>query len=88
VFGNPVAFTIAQFLLENGEMSRSEIARRGRPQFVRVSHTLAALRLADVVRYDSDRKMRRRYWLKHPRKIRQVINALSNLVDLVSSSPV
>jgi DNA-binding transcriptional ArsR family regulator len=86
VFGNPVAFTIAQLLLENGEMSPSEIARVIGRSLSRVSHTLAALRLADVVRYDSDRNMRARYRLKHPREIRQVIRALSNFVDSASSS--
>jgi DNA-binding transcriptional regulator GbsR (MarR family) len=86
VFGNPVAFTIAQLLLANGEMSPSEIARAVGRSLSRVSHTLAALRLADVVRYDSHRKMRARYRLKHPREIRQVIRALSNFVDSVSSS--
>jgi DNA-binding transcriptional ArsR family regulator len=86
VFGNPVAFTIAQLLLENGEMSPSEIARVIGRSLSRVSHTLAALRLADVVRYDSDRKMRARYRLKHTREIRQVIRALSNFVDSASSS--
>jgi DNA-binding transcriptional ArsR family regulator len=87
VFGNPVAFTIAQLLLENGEMSPSEIARAVSRSLSRVSHTLAALRLADVVRYDSDRNMRARYRLKHPREIRQVIRALSSFVDSVSSKP-
>jgi len=86
VFGNPVAFTIAQLLLENGEMSPSEIARVVGRSLSRVSHTLAALRLADVVRYDSDRKMRARYRLEHTREIRQVIRALSNFVNSASSS--
>ena len=35
--------------------------------------------MVDVVRYDSDKKLRARYRLKHPREIRQVITALSNL---------
>jgi len=86
VFGNPVAFAIAELLLENREMSPSEIARSAGRSLSRVSHTLAALRLADVVRYDSDGNMRARYRLKHPREIRQVIKALSNFVDSVSSS--
>jgi DNA-binding transcriptional ArsR family regulator len=70
-----VAFTIAQLLLENGQMSPSQIARAVGRSLSRLSHTLAALRLADVVRYDSDTNMRARYRLKHPREIRQVIRA-------------
>ncbi|OGQ80108.1 MAG: hypothetical protein A3F90_12645 [Deltaproteobacteria bacterium RIFCSPLOWO2_12_FULL_60_19] len=67
-------------------MSPSEIARALGRSLSRVSHTLGALRLAEVVRYDSDRKMRARYRLKHPREIRQVISALSTFVDSASSS--
>ena len=81
-----MAFTIAQLLAENGEMSPTEIARVVGKSLSRVSHTLAALRMVDVVRYDSDKKLRARYRLKHPREIRQVIKALSNFVDSVSSS--
>jgi DNA-binding transcriptional ArsR family regulator len=81
-----VAFTIAQLLAENGEISPTEIARAVGKSLSRVSHTLAALRMVDVVRYDSDKKLRARYRLKHPREIRQVIKALSNFVDSVSSS--
>ena len=67
-------------------MSPSEIARALDRSLSRVSHTLGALRLAEVVRYDSDRKMRARYRLKHPREIRRIIDALSNFVDSASSS--
>jgi hypothetical protein len=49
----------------------------------RVSSVLGALCLADVVRYDSDGK-RNYYRLKHPREIRQVLAALSRLVEAVS----
>ena len=86
VFGNPVAFTITQLLLENRNMTPSEIAQGVGRSLSRVSHTLAALRLADVVRYDSDNHLRARYRLKHPREVRQVITALSNFVDSVSAS--
>lgn len=77
VFGNPIAFAIVELLLENREMGRS---------LSRISHTLAALRLAEVVRYDSDAKMRARYQLKHSRQIRQVLRALSAFIDSASKS--
>ena len=86
LLGNPTAYAIVQLLAENKEMSPSEIARALDRSLSRVSHTLAALRLAEVVRYDSDRKMRARYRLKHPREIRRIIDALSNFVDSASSS--
>ena len=86
LLGNPTAYAIVQLLAENREMSPSEIARAIGRSLSRVSHTLGALRLAEVVRYDSDRKMRARYRLKHPREIRQVISALSTFVDSASSS--
>ena len=86
LLGNPTAYAIVQLLAENKEMSPSEIARALDRSLSRVSHTLAALRLAEVVRYDSDRKMRARYRLKHPREIRRIIDALSNFIDSASSS--
>jgi len=86
VFGNPIAFAIVELLLENREMSPSQLARALSRSLSRISHTLAALRLAEVVRYDSDSKMRARYRLKHPREIRQVLHALSTFVDSASPS--
>ena len=86
LLGNPTAYAIVQLLAENKEMSPSEIARALDRSLSRVSHTLGALRLAEVVRYDSDRKMRARYRLKHPREIRRIIDALSNFIDSASSS--
>jgi DNA-binding transcriptional ArsR family regulator len=85
VFGNPIAFSIVELLLENREMSPSQLARALGRSLSRISHTLGALRLAEVVRYDSDSKMRARYRLKHPREIRQVLRALSTFVDSASS---
>jgi DNA-binding transcriptional ArsR family regulator len=81
-----VAFAIVQLLAEKKEMSPSQIARSVGRSLSRVSHTLAALRLAEVVRYDSERKMRARYRLKHPREIRRVLGALSDFIDSASPS--
>jgi len=81
-----VAFAIVQLLAEHREMSPSEIARAVGRSLSRVSHTLAALRLAEVVRYDSDRKLRARYRLKHPREIRRVLTGLSDFIDAASPS--
>ena len=83
LLGNPVAFAVVQLLAENKELSPSEIARAVGRSVQRVSTVLAALRLAEVVRYDSDGK-RNRYRLKHPSEVRSVIAALSRFVKVAS----
>ena len=85
LLGNPIAFAIVELLAVNGEMSPSQIGRAVGRSLSRVSHTLAALRLAEVVRYDTDGKMRARYRLKHPREIRRVLRSLSDFIG--SASP-
>jgi DNA-binding transcriptional ArsR family regulator len=83
VLGNPVAFAVVELLAENKELNPSEIARAVGRSVPRVSNVLGALRLADVVRYDSDGK-RNYYRLKHPRETRQVLAALSRVVEAAS----
>ena len=83
LLGNPVAFAVVELLAENKELNPSEIARAVGRSVPRVSNVLGALRLADVVRYDSDGK-RNYYRLKHPREIRQVLAALTRVVEAVS----
>jgi predicted transcriptional regulator len=78
LFGNPVAFAVVELLAENKKLNPSEIARAVGRSVPRVSNVLGALRLADVVRYDSDGKCNY-YWLKHSGEIRQVLAALSRL---------
>jgi DNA-binding transcriptional ArsR family regulator len=84
LFGNPVAFAIVELLAENKELNPSEIARAVGRSVPRVSNVLGALRLADVVRYDSDGK-RNYYRLKHPGEVRQVLAALSRFVRAAST---
>ena len=48
-----------------------------------MSTVLGALRLAEVVRYDTDGK-HNRYRLKHPGEVRSVIAALSRFVKVAS----
>jgi DNA-binding transcriptional ArsR family regulator len=83
LLGNPVAFAVVELLAENKELNPSEIARAVGRSVQRVSNVLGALRLADVMRYDSDGK-RNYYRLKHPREIRQVLAALTRVVEAVS----
>lgn len=49
----------------------------------RVSTVLGALRLAEVVRYDTDEK-RNRYRLKRQSEVRAVLGALSRFVKVAS----
>jgi DNA-binding transcriptional ArsR family regulator len=84
LFGNPVAFAIVELLLKNREMSPSQLAKALGRSLSCTSHTLGALRLAEVVRYDSDGKMRARYRVKHPGEVKQVLEALSAFITAAS----
>ena len=84
LLGNPVAFTIVELLTENKELRPSQIARAVGRSLSRISHVLAALRLAEVVRYETGVRQAK-YRLKHPRQIRQLLRALSKFID--SASP-
>ena len=83
LLGNPVAFAVVQLLSENNELNPSDIARAVGRSVQRVSTVLGALRLAEVVRYDTDGK-RNRYRLKHPSEVRSVLRALSRFVKVAS----
>jgi predicted transcriptional regulator len=64
LLGNPVAFAVVELLANNKDLNPSEISQAVGRSVQRVSTVLGALRLAEVVRYDSDGK-RNRYQLKH-----------------------
>jgi len=84
LLGNPLAFAVVQLLAANKELNPSEIARAVGRSVQRVSTVLSALRLAEVVRYDTDGKCSR-YRLKHPREVRNVLGALSRFVKVASA---
>jgi len=65
-------------------MWSSEIARAVGRRVSRVSNVLAALRLAEMVRYDTDGR-RARYRLKHPREVRKLLDALAGFVNTAST---
>jgi DNA-binding transcriptional ArsR family regulator len=87
LLGNSVAFRSRGTARREQKLNPSEIARAVGRSVPRVSNVLSALRLADVVRYDSDGK-RNYYRLKHPGEIRQVLAALSRVVTAASTLPV
>lgn len=80
LLGSPLAFAIVDTLGSAKELTPSEIARTVGRSVSRVSHVLSALRLAEVVRYDSDGRQAR-YRLKHSRETRQLIEALGKFID-------
>lgn len=84
LLGNPVAFAVVQLLVENRQMSAGDIARAVGRSTQQVRTVLAALRLAEVVRYESDGK-RNRYRLKHPGEFRNLLAALSRFVKAASA---
>jgi DNA-binding transcriptional ArsR family regulator len=67
-------------------MSTSEIARAIRRSVPRTSNILAALRLAELVRYETDGR-NALYRLKHPREIRRVLDGLSAFVKSTAPPP-
>lgn len=85
LLGNPLAFAIVQALAENKEMSPSNVAKTVGRSLSRVSHVLAALRLAEVVRYETERR-RARYRLKHPREVQRILRSLGEFIDSASRS--
>jgi DNA-binding transcriptional ArsR family regulator len=84
LLGNPLAFAVVNVLGESKELSPSEIARAVGRSVSRVSHVLAALRLAEVVRYETDGRQAR-YRLKHPRETRQLLQGLAKFIDSSSA---
>jgi predicted transcriptional regulator len=85
VLGNPLAYSIVNLLAENKDVTPSQIARGVGRSVSRVSHVLAALRMMEVVRYETNGKQAS-YRLKHPRQTRQILNALEQFIDSASPS--
>jgi DNA-binding transcriptional ArsR family regulator len=84
LMGNPIAFAVVDALSQSKELTPSEIARTIGRSVSRVSHVLASLRLAEVVRYDTDGRQAH-YRLKHPRETRELLKALTIFIDSSSA---
>jgi hypothetical protein len=65
-------------------MHPSQIARAVGRSVSRVSNVVAALRLAEVVRYESKGRMAR-YRLKHPRETRKLLAARGTFIESSSA---
>ena len=83
VIGNPLAFAVVQTLAKNREMSPGQIAAAVGRSVSRVSNVLAALRLAEVVRYQTEGR-KARYRLKHPRETQKLLAALGSFIEAAS----
>ncbi|MBI2363537.1 MAG: winged helix-turn-helix transcriptional regulator [Deltaproteobacteria bacterium] len=83
LLGNPIAFTVVLLLAENKDMSTGEIAKAIGRSVPRTSNILGALRLAEVVRYETEGR-HARYRLKHPREVKRILDALSGFVTTTS----
>jgi DNA-binding transcriptional ArsR family regulator len=83
LLGNPVAFAVVSLLASGKDLSTGEIARATGRSVPRTSNILRALRLAEVVRYETEGRYAR-YRLKHPREIRRILEALSGFVKTTS----
>jgi len=84
LMGNPIAFAVVDALSQNKELTPSEIAHAVGRSVSRVNHVLASLRLAEVVRYDTDGRQAR-YRLKHPRETRELLKTLASFIDSSSA---
>ena len=75
LLGNPVAFAVVALLSNGKDLSTSEIAKAIGRSVPRTSNILGALRLAELVRYETEGRYAR-YRLKHPRQIRRPVDLL------------
>jgi len=79
LLGNPVAFAVVTLLTNGKDLSTSEIAKAIDRSVPRTSNILGALRLAELVRYETEGRYVR-YRLKHPRQIRRILEGLTEFV--------
>ena len=79
LLGNPVLYRITVLLAEHGPLTPSKLAKITGRSIQTVSTHLAKLRVADVVRYETEWK-HVSYRLKHPGEIKGVLKALGKAV--------
>lgn len=80
LLGNPVVYSIVAVLHEQGEMTPTEIVNAVGRSLGRVSALLGALRLADVVRYETAGG-HTKYRLKHRAETGRLLKALADFVE-------
>jgi hypothetical protein len=85
LLGNPIAFTVVSPLAEDKIMSTGEIAKAIGRSVLRTSNILGGLRLAELVRYETEGH-HARYRRKHPRELRRILDSLSGFIKTTSVS--
>jgi DNA-binding transcriptional ArsR family regulator len=85
LLGNPVVYQVVVLLESSGPLTPSKLAELTDRSVATISIHLAKLRTADVVRYDTRRKQTR-YWLKHKREMKDLLNTLKKVIG--ASAPV
>jgi len=80
ILGDPAKYVIVNVLLNEGPLTVNEIVRRVSRSQPTVSHHLARLRSAELVRYEvkSDGSY---YWIKYSREVKEVVEALNKFVN-------
>jgi predicted ArsR family transcriptional regulator len=79
LLGNPVVFQIVLHLDRGGPLTPSRLAKFVGRSVQAVSSHLAKLRAADVVRYSTAGRQVR-YWLKHKRATRDLLQSVDRVV--------
>ncbi len=74
-----MAFQTLLLLERGGPLAPGEIARHVKRKLSTVSNPRVKLRVADLVRHDTEGG-RPRYWLKHPKETRAVLAGLMRFV--------
>jgi len=80
LLGNPVVYSIVDALHTREAMTPTQIVEVVGRSLGRVSALLAALRLADVVRYETGGG-HTTYWLKHKAETGRLLKALASFVE-------
>jgi len=78
LLGNPSVFTLVEAMLGAGTVTPTALSRRVKRNLTTVSNYLKSLKLAEVVRFESDGH-HNWYRVKYPVAVRRVMRSLTDL---------
>jgi predicted transcriptional regulator len=78
LLGNPSVFTLVETMLGEGTVTPTSLSRRLKRDITTVSNYLKSLKLAEVVRFESDGH-HNWYAVKYPDAVRRVMRSLTDL---------
>ncbi len=78
LLGNPSVYTLVETMLGAGRVTPTALSRRLKRNITTVSNYLKSLKLAEVVRFQSD-GYHNWYQVKYPPAVRRVMKALQDL---------